>query len=390
MKKVVFIVCFLYLSLFTLHTGYLFLEAISFFESFGQVIFLLREIFEFSFIIISLFFYMFLFFIPHFPKKIVLPLLLFVFTFFISNIFLSSIYLSDYRYLLIPFFLHCLILSIIFPNLLKYYQTDTNIDNFTISVYLKTFFRFLFANLFLIIPFYCLFIASLALISLKISLKDALFIDNKGIYINEFILKKGNQNIYLIPMAHIGEKSFYQHVIESLPRTDAVMLSEGVSDKKNLLKSKFDYKNVSSMLGIANQKSSFLLKDSKIDVVSADLDISDFSSTTIKLLDLISRYINSNFKDSISFFELNKILSDKDQYNLLFKDILEKRNRFLLKTIKSNLAQYNNIIIPWGAKHIPFIKDNVLNMGFKTIKKNKIYLLYYHTVYHRLFNNKIE
>ena len=389
MKKVITIICVLYLSLFIAHTIYLLCEAMSFFESSGQIVFLLRGIFEFSFICISFLFYISLFFVPHIPKKVVLPPLLFLFAFFISNIFFSSIYLSNFLYLLIPFTLHCVLIIITIFNLSKYYRNTSKVSCDTISAYIRSFFSFLFSNLFLVIPFYLLLIIFLALFSLKISLQDALFLDSKGIYINEFILNNGEKDIYLIPMAHIGEESFYQNVTKSLPKKNAVILSEGVSDTEHLLQSKFDYKHVSSMLGIADQKGSFLIEDSRIDVVHADLDVSDFSSVTIKVLNLIGRYMNSRFKDTLAFLELNKILSDKNKYNLLFTDILDKRNRFLLKTIKSYLPQYNNIIIPWGAKHIPYIRQNILSMGFKNIKQTKIYLLYYSTIYHR-FRSKME
>ena len=48
----------------------------------------------------------------------------------------------------------------------------------------------------------------------------------------------------------------------------------------------------------------------------------------------------------------------------LWDDLLRKRNRRLLEEISSRLPQSENIIVPWGAAHMPEISKEIQKSGF--------------------------
>ncbi|MEJ0091214.1 MAG: hypothetical protein WDM80_15900 [Limisphaerales bacterium] len=49
----------------------------------------------------------------------------------------------------------------------------------------------------------------------------------------------------------------------------------------------------------------------------------------------------------------------------LFDDLLGKRNEHLLGEIQSHLAHSDNLMIPWGAAHMPGIARGILKDGFR-------------------------
>jgi uncharacterized protein YbaP (TraB family) len=49
----------------------------------------------------------------------------------------------------------------------------------------------------------------------------------------------------------------------------------------------------------------------------------------------------------------------------LFDDLLRKRNRRLLEEIQSRLSESENLIVPWGAAHMPEIAREIHQSGFR-------------------------
>ena len=90
--------------------------------------------------------------------------------------------------------------------------------------------------------------------------------------------------IELFPMAHIADPSFYREVSQSFP-TNSVILMEGVSDSENLLTNKITYKRMATSLGLAEQKETFA--PGRGEVVRADVDVKQFSKSTIDFLNLV-------------------------------------------------------------------------------------------------------
>ena len=48
----------------------------------------------------------------------------------------------------------------------------------------------------------------------------------------------------------------------------------------------------------------------------------------------------------------------------LFDDLLRKRNRHLLSEMQKRLPETDNIVVPWGAAHMPEIAREIQKDGF--------------------------
>ena len=55
----------------------------------------------------------------------------------------------------------------------------------------------------------------------------------------------------------------------------------------------------------------------------------------------------------------------------LMEDILTKRNQHLLEVIQERLLTSDNIVVPWGAAHMPGISSGIEKLGFRVIEKNE-------------------
>ena len=100
--------------------------------------------------------------------------------------------------------------------------------------------------------------------------------------------REDGRTIQLVPMSHVGEPEFYHDLVASFP-ADSVILMEGVSDKDHLLatdpqkpaEGKPGYSRMADSLGVAEQQNEFKPRS---EMVAADVDVSVFSRSTIDLL----------------------------------------------------------------------------------------------------------
>jgi hypothetical protein len=195
----------------------------------------------------------------------------------------------------------------------------------------------------------------------------------KGAYSVEKILVKGNQELRLIGMAHVGKKEFYKNLKVSFADKEALLLMEGVTDKKKLLINKPDYNFIAANFGISDQQKFFTAEKmpESLEIMRADLDISELASSTIAGINLAGKlYSKEGFKLS-SMLELQKHLATSDTAAIFFKDLISKRNEKLLNTLDEQLEKHECIIVPWGALHMPEIEAWAIKQGFKIKKKNK-------------------
>jgi hypothetical protein len=166
--------------------------------------------------------------------------------------------------------------------------------------------------------------------------------------------------IELFPMAHVADADFYQKVSETFP-TNSIILMEGVTDDQNLLTNKISYKRMARSLGLAEQHEQF--KPGLGKIVPADVDIGIFSKETIGLLNLVM-LIHANGINPEILRQLTLYTPPPNFEEQLFADLLGKRNEHLLGEIQSHLAQSDNLMIPWGAAHMPGIAHGILKSGF--------------------------
>jgi len=173
-------------------------------------------------------------------------------------------------------------------------------------------------------------------------------------------VRSDGKTIQLFPMSHVGELDFYRTLSQSFP-TNSIILMEGVTDNQQLLTNKITYKRMAASLGVAEQQKEFKPQG---DLVRADVDVEQFATNTIDFLNLVM-LLRSKVVSVENLLKLAQYSPPPNFEEQLFDDLLRKRNRRLLEEIQSRLSQSENIIVPWGAAHMPQIAKEIQKSGFR-------------------------
>jgi hypothetical protein len=174
-------------------------------------------------------------------------------------------------------------------------------------------------------------------------------------------VRNDGKTVLLVPMSHVGEPDFYHSLAEGFA-PDSAILMEGVTDDQNLLTNRITYKRMATSLGLAPQEKQF--KPNPTQIVPADIDVDQFTTNTIAFLNLVM-LVHSQ---GINLANVLRVLEYPEPPNFeeqLFGDLLKKRNRHLLQVIQNQLSQANNLIVPWGAAHMPEIAREIQKSGFR-------------------------
>ncbi|HAZ13562.1 MAG: hypothetical protein A2X86_13605 [Bdellovibrionales bacterium GWA2_49_15] len=213
-------------------------------------------------------------------------------------------------------------------------------------------------------------------VSMSISLISPFYIvqKNLGFSIEQGNLRcveksfvKGDKKIVLLPMAHIGDASFYQGIVKDYLNKDAVFLVEGVKDTKGLIKGQLFYGTVAKQMGISEQKSEFKFPEkTKIKFVWADVETSELHAETIKFINLLSVDKPGETQLGLaSILEVDRLMKQDGFIQIIFGDILNKRNERLFAKLNEVLPTSKLIVIAWGAAHIHDMEMQITKIGFQ-------------------------
>jgi hypothetical protein len=180
-------------------------------------------------------------------------------------------------------------------------------------------------------------------------------------------VRNDGKTIQLYPMAHVADADFYANISASFP-TNSLILMEGVTDDQHLLTNHISYKRMAKSLGLKEQKEEF--KPTRGKVVPADIDVDQFTATTIQLLNQVM-LIHAQGLNPQNLQELLQNPMTTETETTLFDDLLGKRNQHLLEQIRLRLAQTDYIIVPWGAAHMPTISAEIQKAGFHLVETKK-------------------
>ena len=217
----------------------------------------------------------------------------------------------------------------------------------------------------------------------KISTDDYMSIEPSGIWMDERVFRKCDQEIRLFGMIHIAQRDFYDDVAKSLPAASrSIVLSEGVRDRHNRLnKEAFDNRKMAQMFGLTSQVDTSFTKKVReglketnenrkqgnpaknLEYKNADVDFSDFKPETQQFLKTISKFLScKSLKDGAKFIfsPENKHLDTKSPDI----DILDFRNKYLIGEIDAALKTHSTVIVPWGSAHMPAIQAQIEKWGF--------------------------
>ncbi len=239
---------------------------------------------------------------------------------------------------------------------------------------------FVAANLFVLLPFVFVYIFFFSARAVNRFSEGFVALHPGGLTMQ---VRKYERNdgkmIELFPMAHIADESFYRQVSQSFP-TNSVVLLEGVSDDQNLLTNKITYKRMANTLGLSEQRETFA--PGRGDSVAADVDVRQFSASTLGFSEprdavLHSRGVTACCGNPGEIFRRLKCNTRRrrDLREKLFDDLLTKRNQHLLGEIEAHLQVSDNIMVPWGAAHMPGLAREIQKSGFHLSETTEVYVI---------------
>ncbi len=218
-----------------------------------------------------------------------------------------------------------------------------------------------------------------------------------GLYMTERVYRRNNKTIRLAAMIHVGEKEYYNELAGSPASGRTIVLAEGVTDDKQLLRDKLDYGKVAGFLGLTSQGKMLyrgrLIGEGTldepaarartgeegetagpVDILRADMDISSFRPQTIHFLNALGKQMEENDSTVKGLLSLNAWAQKNvtpEMQKIIMDDILSGRNKVLIRHLRKAVDRYDTIVIPWGALHMPEIEAEVLAQGFALQQERK-------------------
>ncbi|HEY3309618.1 MAG TPA: hypothetical protein VGJ93_14285 [Desulfuromonadaceae bacterium] len=211
-----------------------------------------------------------------------------------------------------------------------------------------------------------------------------------GLRMTERIYRRDNRTIRLAAMIHVGSREYYDELVGSIAPGRIIVLAEGVSDDENLLRNRIDYGKMADFLGLTSQKEMHFrgrlieaeelespvrsrgAGDDKqagtVDILRADVDVSDFRPPTILLLDAFGKHMQESrsfVKGVLALNSWGEKNITPEMYAIIIDDILHRRNMGVIGHLEKALVRYDTVVIPWGALHMKEIEAEVLKRGFR-------------------------
>lgn len=227
--------------------------------------------------------------------------------------------------------------------------------------------------------------------------------------VREDVFEKDGRRVYLVGMIHIGEPDFYARIKADMPK-DALFLTEGVSDRKKLLTGGLDYRNAARVLGLEAQPAFRDPVDPQAPSPSepagdvepplppapqgqtfrrADVDVSEFDPRTIDLLRKIGGLYAGG--DAVTFmlrFVQFATTMSPDDYEAMQQDVLKMRDAHVLMELDKVPDPYRNIVIPWGAAHLPGISEGLRTRGYVMTETRQRVVARYSTIFLHRFGSR--
>jgi len=221
---------------------------------------------------------------------------------------------------------------------------------------------FVLVNVFVLAPAVIVYLVFFAAVAVSHFTDGFLALRPSGltVQVRKYVRNDG-KTLELVPMSHVGEPEFYQKLTESFA-TNSTILMEGVTDTRNLLTNRISYKRMAKSLGLAPQEKEF--RPRRVEMVRADVDVEEFTPNTIDFLNLVM-LIHAKGVSAENVIKLLQYSPPPHFEEQLFDDLLRKRNRRVVDEIGDRLSDSENLIVPWGAAHMPGIAREIPKFGFR-------------------------
>jgi hypothetical protein len=242
---------------------------------------------------------------------------------------------------------------------------------------------FVVVNVFVLLPGVLLYLSVCASLAVDHFSGGFLALRPDGLAVRaKTYVRDDHKTVRLIPMMHIGEAEFYDQISKSLP-TNSVVLLEGVTDSKNLIKTKLSYKRAAQSMGLVEQQQEFAPQQGRLR--QADVDVQQFSKRTIAFVNLVSLIHSEGWRVE----HLVKLIQESEEplfIEQLMADLLTLRNANLLKAIEAELPDSEVIVVPWGAAHMRGIAEGIQKSGFHLADTQEHMIFHFRSVWNRRFH----
>lgn len=193
-----------------------------------------------------------------------------------------------------------------------------------------------------------------------------------GLDVAERTYRRGDDEVRLIAMVHIGEEAVYQELDASIP-AGAVVLSEGVTDAEGRVGTAIGYAGIAANLGLVSQPHQ--LGADRAELVNADVDLGTFSDTTLELLDLVlSIWGAPDAEQGATRFARYLSVTSQDPelwLGAFWTDVVERRNAHVLGVLDARLDANPQgpdvVVLPWGGLHMRGLSAGLLERGFEPV-----------------------
>jgi hypothetical protein len=220
--------------------------------------------------------------------------------------------------------------------------------------------------------------------------------DLGGVSLADRRYARDDQEVRLVGMMHIGEEDAYREIVSSFATVSTVVLAEGVTDREGRLQDALQYGGAAEALGLTPQQDlrEYLLDPEDPDgpppawpeIRHADLDASAFGPETIEWLRWASGIWGArDLASALAEIAASVRESDPEALAAFQRDILDQRNQHLFGEIEAALEDYERVVVPWGALHLPAVEREVTGLGFEETSRELHELISWGTILAALF-----
>lgn len=190
-----------------------------------------------------------------------------------------------------------------------------------------------------------------------------------GIYAEEREYSRADKTVYLVGMVHVADRAFYESVFGRFPSENAVILAEGVSDTTNRIQGDLSGRDeLAARGGLTSQTDVALPVQAVVEV--ADIDAAALSKNSVDFINaLIAALDSGDLREAAEsmrpYFSPDRI----EDAVAAVDELIALRNTHLLEQLSAALGEYDNVIVPWGAAHMPGIERGILGDGFALVAR---------------------
>ena len=192
--------------------------------------------------------------------------------------------------------------------------------------------------------------------------------------------------VRLIGMMHFGEPLAYQALLESFEAPNSIILEEGITDRSGLLpelsptprrrhftggiRIQPTMEEVRGVQRIEHAQE----RHGWVNLKNADVDAAELNPETLEwtrqFVELRERSTREEFPLLFILTELGATLPEG-----VFNEILFTRNDRLMAELETVRGEFNQIIVPWGALHMPGIEHALKEIGYTPTERERRWTL---------------